>query len=140
MSGDVSRRLRLSVLFARGGFPRFALVGVLITLVGYAIFCAALGATGHAASAAAASTALGVVFNFRSIGWLVFGSSDLRLVGRFTLLYVLLFSLNVGALQIAQGLGVAPALAQAVLIAPLAGLSFLLNRSFVFDATTREDA
>ncbi len=140
MSGAESPRRRLSVLLARGGFPRFALVGVLNTLVGYAIFCAALQATGHAASAAAASTALGVIFNFRSIGWLVFGSSDLRLLGRFVLLYVLLFSLNVGALRLAQGLGVGPALAQAALIAPLACLSFLLNRSFVFETTTREEA
>lgn len=130
----------LGGLFKIGGFPRFLVVGLLNTLFGYGVFCLALAASNQAVFAAAVSTVLGVLFNFRTIGGLVFGSSDLRLIERFTGVYVLLFLLDACALEIAQRCGIASVVAQAGLVAPLAGLSFILNRAFVFGPASRNDA
>lgn len=130
---------QLRALLRAGAFPRFLLVGVLNTLFGYGLFCILLLATGRTTLSLAISTLLGVLFNFRSIGGLVFGSSDPRRLGRFVAVYAFLFVLNAAALTTLQSLGVPPALTQAGLILPLAALSFGLNRRFVFRAATHQD-
>jgi putative flippase GtrA len=124
----------LRAVFRQGGFPRFLLVGVMNTLFGYVAFCLIFLVTGKAILSAALSTILGVLFNFCSIGGLVFGSSDRRLIGRFTSVYALLFILNAIALNVATSRGLSVLVVQAALLAPLAGLSFVLNRHFVFGA------
>ncbi len=121
-----------------GAFARFLIVGLLNTVFGYGVFCGALALTGHAILSLALSTVAGVLFNFRTIGGLVFRSADQRL-GRFVGVYAFLFLLNALALAGLRRLGVPPALAQAGLVFPLACLSFHLNRRLVFGATARED-
>lgn len=113
-------------------FPRFLLAGFLNTLFGYSVFYALLSATQNATLSLAVSTLLGVAFNFRSIGALVFGSSDPRRMKRFACVYAFLFVANALALAGLQRLSIPPALAQAALLLPVAALSFDLNRRYVF--------
>ena len=58
----------------RRPFARFLVVGVVNTLFGYGVFCLALWATQQPTLAVVISTVLGVLFNFRSTGVVVFGS------------------------------------------------------------------
>lgn len=113
-------------------FPRFILVGALNTVFGYGVFYLTLAATGHPQLSLAIATALGALFNFRSTGCLVFGRSETRLIMRFLAVYAGLFILNAAALDGMSRTGLAPALAQAALLGPMAALSYLLNASLVF--------
>lgn len=118
-------------------FLRFLAVGALNTVFGYAAFCLALALTGHSLAAVTLSTIAGVLFNFRSTGAIVFGSSDRRRLTRFVAVYALLFAINALALHVLERTGAAPALGQACLIPFLAMLSYALNRDFVFSNPDR---
>lgn len=111
---------------------KFLAVGLLNTAVGYSLFYAALRITGHSIAAAAISTTLGALFNFMSVGTLVFGSSDHRLLGRYIAICILIFIANSAGLLALERCGFAPALAQALLLPALAAVSYRLNRDFVF--------
>lgn len=111
---------------------RFFVVGLLNTAFGYAIFYFVWRATLDSTVAAGVSTAIGALFNFLSIGRLVFGSADPRFLGRFIAVYAALFIVDAVALRALEHLGAEAALAQAALTPVLATLSYLLNRDFVF--------
>jgi putative flippase GtrA len=130
----------LVALFRERRFARFLLVGAVNTLFGYGVFFMALSLTGHAILSAAISTAIGVLFNFRSIGVFVFQSSDNGRLLRFVLVYAAVFAANAAGLGALQWLGVPAAAAQACLLPALAGMSYLFNRAFVFGAPPREGA
>ena len=115
-------------------FIRFVAVGVLNTAVGYMIF-AALTLVGLRPSAAVVcGTVLGVLFNFQSIGRLVFGASGSRLLPRFVGVYAVQALANIGLLHFAIAHGVPVLIAQALVLPPLVVLNFLLMRRFVFGA------
>jgi len=117
---------------ARNRFVRFLLVGVLNTAFGYACFAALLWTGLHYSLALALATVAGVLFNFRTIGGLVFGSTDARLLARFVLVYLVVYTGNVAGLALLQAAGLNAFAGQAVLVLPAAIASFLLNRRFVF--------
>jgi putative flippase GtrA len=117
---------------ARSRFARFLAVGLLNTAFGYACFAALLWAGLHYTLALLLATVAGVLFNFKTIGALVFGSSNARLLWRFVLVYALIYTANVTSLALLQRAGLHALAAQAALLLPLAVASFLLNRRFVF--------
>ncbi len=117
------------------GLPQFAtylLVGAINTLFGYATFALLLLLGLHYALAAFLSTILGVLFNFQTIGRIVFGSRDRSAIVRFVAVYGVTYLLNIGALRLLHGEHLDVLVAQALLVLPLAGLSFLLHQRFVF--------
>jgi putative flippase GtrA len=81
---------------------------------------------------------LGVLFNFKTIGTLVFGSRDNKLIFRFICVYVVIYLLNVEALRIVNAMPIAldqkvkMIAAGGVLLVPLAVVSYTLNKLFVF--------
>ena len=117
---------------ARNRFMRFLAVGVLNTVFGYACFAALLWAGLHYSLALLVATVAGVLFNFRTIGGFVFGSSHPRLLGRFIAVYGVVYGANVAGLALLQRAGIGALEAQALLVLPAAVVSFLLNRRFVF--------
>jgi putative flippase GtrA len=82
--------------------------------------------------AALLATVLGVLFNFKSYGVLVFGSHDNRLIFRFFLVYGIGYVVGVGLLALGKMIGVHVLVTAAVCALPMAGFSFLLNRRLVF--------
>jgi putative flippase GtrA len=113
-------------------FVRFLLVGVLNTLFGYACFFVLLRAGLHYSVALALATALGVLFNFKSTGMVVFGSSNNRLLWRFIASYAVVYLANLAGIGLLQRAGLSPQVAGALLLLPAAALSFVLNKKFVF--------
>jgi putative flippase GtrA len=111
---------------------RFIAVGALNTAFGYGVFYILLAITGHSIASLAIATVLGVLFNFRSIGVLVFGSSDPRLLMRFVGVYATVFVVNAAGLRALELLGLGSALAAALLIPFIAALTYRLTRDFVF--------
>lgn len=115
-----------------GRFLRFLLVGVLNTAFGYGVFVACLWLGMHYALAGAVSTVLGVLFNFKSTGGLVFRSTGNRRLPQFVAVYVIIYLVNVLALGVMLQFGIAEWLGGLILLLPSAILSYVLNRQFVF--------
>ncbi|MGE5472456.1 MAG: GtrA family protein [Bacteroidota bacterium] len=114
-------------------FVRFVLVGLVNSIFGYGIFAILLYAGLHYSLALLLATILGVLFNFKSTGSLVFGSHDNRLIFRFVGSYVVVYFFNYMGIEALSRLGVIPYIGGAILVLPMAVLAFLINKRFVFN-------
>lgn len=111
---------------------RFLVVGLFNTAFGYGIFALLIWSGLHYSLAAAISTVLGVLFNFKTTGALVFKSHDNSKIIRFVLVYLVAYCANVAALAVLLHLGVDTYLAGFILILPLALLAYHMNSRYVF--------
>jgi len=114
---------------------RFGVVGLLNTATGYAVFALFILMGLTQAPALILATIASVAFNFQTSRRLVFRAKG-RWV-RFVLVYVAVFSLDWGMLRVANHYGVSSLVAQLVLALPLAALSFVCQKVFVFSADAR---
>ena len=119
-------------------FARFLLVGVLNTLFSYFLYGTLILIGLDYKYAVLLATILGVLFNFQTTGRLVFGSKNNKLIFRFVLVYVATFLLNVEALRVVDAMNInieqktKMLIAGAILVFPLAVISFVLMKLFVF--------
>jgi putative flippase GtrA len=119
-------------------FARFLLVGVLNTLFSYFLYGSLILIGLNYKYAVLLATILGVLFNFQTTGRLVFGSKNNKLIFRFVLVYVATFLLNVEALRVVDAMNInieqktKMLIAGAILLLPMAVLSFVLMKLFVF--------
>ena len=111
---------------------RFLLVGVLNAAFGYGCFAGFLYLGLHYSAALLLATVLGVAFNFKSTGALVFGSKNNKLIFRFVAGYGVVYGTNVVVIAALKLLGVEPYLAGMALIVPMALFSFVINNRCVF--------
>ncbi|MFK0386675.1 GtrA family protein [Agrobacterium sp. NPDC090273] len=111
---------------------KFLIVGVINTIFGYTIYVGSLWIGLHYTTAVATSTILGILFNFKSIGAFVFESRDNALLLRFIGVYLFLYLVNISGVSFLVHFDVPAWLAGLLLLLPLAILSFLLNRRYVF--------
>jgi len=109
---------------------RFGLVGVLNAAFGYAAFAFLVVAGVWPGVALIAANLAGIAFNFQTSRRLVFRTKGRGL--RFAVLYCVMMALNWAGLRILQRVGLSALLAQALLVLPVAALSFLGQRLFVF--------
>ena len=116
-------------------FVRFLVVGVLNTVFGYAVFAFVILLHVHYALAALCSTVCGILFNFQTTGRLVFGSRDNGLLARFFGVYAVTYVLGVLFLRISTAYQWNVLVVGAVMMPPMAVLSYTLNRVFVFEAS-----
>ena len=114
-------------------FIKFLMVGGINTLFGYGLFALFIFLGFHYAMASFLATVLGILFNFKTTGVLVFQNKDNRLLFRFFGVYGVVFVINVLMLKVLGEVGFGMYLAGAVVIVPLAVLSFVLNKLFVFE-------
>ena len=118
-------------------FIRFLFVGILNTIFGYSLFAIFIFFNMHYSLAVLCSTILGVLFNFKTIGKLVFGSHDNSLIFRFVAVYIVIYILNISFLWLFKYLGFENMYINGVvLLAPLTVVSFVLNKKFVFRTKT----
>lgn len=114
-------------------FLRFLLVGLLNAAFGYGCFAIFIFYGLHYSAALLLATVLGVAFNFKSTGVLVFGSRDNRLVARFIIGYAFVYCVNLGGIAGLSYFGIVPYMSGMVLILPMAILSYFINNRFVFN-------
>ena len=115
-------------------FIRFILVGILNTIVGYGLFSLFIYLGLHYSIAVIFSTILGVCFNFKSIGRLVFNSHNNEKIYRFISVYIIVYLLNISGLWIFSYAGLKNMyVAGAILLTPISIVSFILNSKFVFN-------
>jgi putative flippase GtrA len=114
-------------------FVKFLAVGALNTAFGYGIYAMLIWFGLRPFLAVGLGTVLGVLFNFQSTGWLIFGNARPALFWRFVLVYVFNYFVNIAALSLTMSqLGLNAYLAGAVMLLPMALLTFILQRKFVF--------
>jgi len=113
-------------------FIKFLAVGGLNTLFGYGVFAGFVALKFHYSLAALLSTLLGILFNFKTYGTLVFKNTSNRLIFRFFGVYGFTYALTVLAIAGLKSLGLSSYAAGAVTAIPMALISFSLNRRFVF--------
>ncbi|MCA2655352.1 MAG: GtrA family protein [Microcystis sp. M015S2] len=132
------KKHRLVNLIKKYKFVRFLLVGALNTLFSYFLYGSLILIGLNYKYAVLLATILGVLFNFQTTGRLVFGSKNNKLMFRFVLVYVVTFLLNVEALRIVDAIDIGieqktkMLIAGAILVFPLAVISFILMKLFVF--------
>ena len=120
-------------------FIRFLLVGGINTAVGYGLFALLTSFGLHYTFALLISTVVGILFNFKTIGLIVFQSKDNRLILKFFLVYLVGFILNnIGIWGISKLIEhqLEVYFAGAIIILPVSVLTFFLHRNFVFNQNT----
>lgn len=118
----------------RSRFIRFLLVGGLNTAFGYTVFAICILIGIPYPLAALVSTVLGVLFNFKSYGTLIFASHDNRLIFRFIAVYGVCYVVGLVPLAWATAHGVPILWMGAICVLPMASLAFALQRVLVFRA------
>ena len=111
---------------------RFALAGVLNTGFSYGVFAVLLHAGAGAMPALIGTTVASLLFNFQTSRQLVFQQGRPGQKWRFLILYAGLIFMNWLALRIMASAGIAEIAGQAIIILPVAILSFAGQRRFVF--------
>lgn len=112
---------------------KFIVIGVINTLFGYSIYALMIYVGLSYDVALIISTVCGVIFNFHSIGKLVFNNFKYALFFKFVLVYVLVYFINLLLIKLFLLLGANAYLGGALAVIPSAAASFLLNKYLVFN-------
>jgi putative flippase GtrA len=119
---------------------KFLLTGGLNTLFGYLVFSMFTYFTGNPSLSVVLANMVGVLFNFKTYGNFVFNSDDNSKIYRFFGVYIFITISQIGLLKYLNYLGVVNAyLAAAIVTLPMALLSYLLLKRFVFRQNTLKD-
>ncbi|MEQ8235804.1 MAG: GtrA family protein [Syntrophomonadaceae bacterium] len=138
MDGNISNPNNLSWSDEHKRLVLFLFVGGINTLFGYGLYSFMLFINLHYALASLLATVGGVFFNFKTTGVIVFKNRDNRLLFRFIAVYSVTYSVNVTCLRLLSSHTSNMYLAGAVTVLPIACLSYLLLRKFVFGGNKRE--
>ncbi len=111
---------------------RFGIVGVLNTVFGYGMFALLVLAGMPAGASLVGATVAGVAFNFQTSRRLVFRTGSNSRWIRFVGIYAVVLIVNWLALRLAREAGLGALAAQALLALPMAALSFVCQKMFVF--------
>lgn len=115
-------------------FVRFLFVGALNTVFGYCAFAFFVFLGCNYIFAPLFATIIGVLFNFKTIGLLVFKNGDNRLLARFFGVYAIVYLCNVLCLKAFELGGIKNLYVSGIiLVLPLALLGYGLNKKFVFE-------
>jgi putative flippase GtrA len=113
-------------------FIRFIVIGIINTIFGYSVFSVFIFLELHYSLASLLSTVAGIIFNFKSIGSYVFKNKNNSLFLKFVLVYVIVYLINLLLLKILSTLGLNYYLSGALVLLPLAIISFVLNKNIVY--------
>ena len=113
-------------------FIKFIIVGVLNTIVGYGIYWAMLQLDFNFTIAALVSTLIGIIFNFFTMGRLVFNSKNNALFYKFVFVYIFLYLISIAGISFIHNFDISYEIAGAIIIIPRAILSYILNKNVVF--------
>ena len=113
-------------------FSRFVLVGLLNTAFGYSIFSLLIFLGLHYTVAILIATVLGVLFNFKTIGKLVFNNPHNHLFFKFIGVYTITYCINIILVKLLLINHINIYLAGAIAIFLAALVSYTLNKNWVF--------
>ena len=107
-------------------FVRFLGVGVLNTAFGYAAYALLVLIGLSPQPALAVAFAMGIIWNYLTHARLVFHTRGLARIVPYAAAYGVIYAINAFSLAAALRAGLSPLVAQALLVLPMAALSFVL--------------
>ena len=110
----------------------FFFVGLINTAFGYGLFALLIFFGLAYPFALLMSTIAGILFNFKTIGVVVFKNHDNILIFKFFGVYGITYLCNLGGLALFKSFEVNIYWGGAILLIPISILAFLLNKTFVF--------
>lgn len=117
-------------------FLLFVAVGIINTLFAYGVFALFIFIKLHYSLASLLQLILGILFNFKTTGRVVFKNTDNKLLGRFFAIYTLIYGLYLLGLKIFNIFEISNYIAGAILLPPLSLLTFILQKEWVFKNKT----
>jgi len=117
-------------------FCRFLFVGGINTIFGYSVFALFIFLKLHYSIASLLATILGILFNFKTTGYIVFKNKSGGCIWRFFCVYILTYFCGVGFLAVFNYFKISNYTAGAILLFPMAILTFVLQKYFVFKNIT----
>ena len=119
-------------------FIKFLFVAGINTGFGYLLFAITVYILKNAYVSTIVSTIIAILFNFKTYGAIVFKSKDNSKIFRFFGVYLCTMGLQLAAFKVFAGFGITnPYIVAGIMTLPLAGVSFLLMRRFVFTAAEK---
>ena len=113
-------------------FVRFLGVGGLNTLFGFAVYSLLCLSDLSTWMVLIVSNSAGMIFNFITTGGLVFNDMSLARVPRFLFFYGVAFVIQLGLIQMLSPVCGGRILAMAIIILPMATLTYFMQAYFVF--------
>jgi putative flippase GtrA len=113
-------------------FALFVLVGLLNTLFGYSLFALFVFLGMHYTLAVLLATCLGVLFNFKTTGKIVFKNSNNKLLFKFIIVYAVQYIFNISLIKLFLLISFNTYIAGALATIVCAFSAYLLNKNFVF--------
>lgn len=114
-------------------FVKFLFVGLINTLFGYSMYSLFVTLSFSPSVSLLISYILGVFWNFKTTGSIVFKNKNNKLIFKFFLSYVFTFLVNKYSLEfLIDVFGMNKYLAEAIVIPPVAVLSFVIFKIFIF--------
>lgn len=110
----------------------FILIGIINTIFGYSLYALFIFIGFNYILSVLFSTILGVLFNFKTISKYVFETNDKKLIFKFSSVYLIVFIINVLLIKIFKSLSIDEYFAGLLAVIPIACLSFILNKFFVY--------
>ena len=120
-------------------FIMFVLVGMVNVIFGYSAFAFFIFLNMHYAVASLIATCLGVIFNFQTLGKIVFKSSDNKLIFKFILIYSIIYVVGVFFIKALNMAFENLYLCGGISLIFMAMLSYTLNRNFVFAKSIKQE-
>jgi putative flippase GtrA len=111
---------------------RFLIVGGINTVFGYLVYALLIFLGLNYQAAILISTIIGIIFNFKTTGVLVFKNSDNRLFIKFFSVYASVYLINTLGVYLLKLLGFDSYAAGAIVTLPIAVLSYFLLNIFVY--------
>ncbi len=114
-------------------FVKFLFVGAINTLFGYSTYALFVALSFKPSHALLISYILSIFWNFKTTGSIVFRNKDNSLIFKFFLSYIFTFFVNKYSLEfLIEVLHINEYLAEAIVIPPVAVLSFIIFKTFIF--------
>ena len=115
-------------------FVKFLFVGFINTVFSYIIYAVCVTILSRPTLSLGISYIIGILFNFQTTGRIVFKNSNNKLIVKFFICYITTFFINKYTLStLVDTYGIDKYLSQAILVFPIALISFLLLKNFVFN-------
>ena len=119
-------------------FLKFILVGIINTLFGYSVFFLLILLKIPYPIAMLIATCVGIIFNFKTIGSLVFANTNYKLLGKFLLVYGLVYITNIAIIKSLLLYISNVYFSGAIAIAITTIFSYFLNKKWVFAGNYHE--
>lgn len=116
----------------------FILVGILNTLVGYALYALFIYLGFEYILSVLFATVLGVMFNYKTIGKFVFYEKSNNSIVKFALVYLIVFIVNISVIKIFKIYDFNDYISGFFAIIPASIVSFVLNKFYVFKGNKNE--